>query len=95
VSGQLAGQAAAAFLFGRTGALEDYAEEVADLFGPSLALALRRRRALVAAYAQGGAPDARKLRDCWIAYPQYWVRTDRNDDGCTPLNNNSEARETA
>jgi geranylgeranyl reductase family protein len=94
VSGRLAGQAAA-ILAGQPEAAAGYAEEVRDLFGPSLALALRRRRALMARYAQGGAPDARVLRDGWIAYPQYWSRTDHGSDGATPAQKTSEARETA
>lgn len=99
VSGRLAGQAAAAHIAGRAEAFEDYVEEVEDLFAPSLALALRRRRGVMAAYADGGAPGPKALRDGWIAYPQYWTRNDHTGDGRaptgTPVNTNSEARETA
>jgi geranylgeranyl reductase family protein len=67
ISGRVAGAAAAAFLSGgRTAALA-YAEEIEDLFGPSLARALARR-------------DARPDRGCepkdwrrsWIGFPEYW-----------------------
>ena len=42
-SGRMAGEAAAAWLKGEPDALDDYAEEVSDLFGPSLRLALKRQ----------------------------------------------------
>jgi digeranylgeranylglycerophospholipid reductase len=94
VSGRLAGQAAAALVAGRSGALADYVEEVEDLFAASLALALRRRRAVMAVYADGAAPDAQTLRDGWIAYPQYWSRA---EDNATPPGApvTAEMRETA
>ncbi len=74
ISGRLAGEAAAALLGGDAGALEDYAEEVSDTFGPSVALAVRRRRALVETYRGTAMPGPGALRDGWIAYPQYWTR---------------------
>ena len=66
-SGALAGAAAADFLAGRRDAPERYAEELDDLFGASLARALRRREELLSSIP---APAA--LRRGWIAYPQYW-----------------------
>ncbi|MDE3239992.1 MAG: geranylgeranyl reductase family protein [Paracoccaceae bacterium] len=74
LSGRMAGQAAAAFLKGDAKAPDDYAEEATDLFAPSIALALTRRRELLAAYAQG-RPDDAALRQGWIAYDKYWSRT--------------------
>ena len=86
LSGRMAGQAAAAFLHGDAQAPEEYAQEARDLFGPSIALALTRRRDLLAAYALCG-PDDAALRRGWIAYDQYWSRT--------PANALSEVKEPA
>ena len=74
LSGRMAGDAAAAYLKGDNDAAADYAEELADVFGPSLALALKRRAQLVAAYERGAMPDGEDLRATWIAFPQYWDR---------------------
>jgi digeranylgeranylglycerophospholipid reductase len=73
ISGKLAGSAAAAFLAGRACALDDYAEELGELFDEALGRALRRRRGVLARYRDGAAPGAAMLRDGWIAYPQYWA----------------------
>lgn len=75
VSGELAATAAADWLKGKTDALDDYAEEIDDLFGGSLRLGLARRRALLETYCGGNRPDAADLRAGWIAYPEYWTRT--------------------
>lgn len=72
ISGRLAGEAAAALARGDKKATEDYRDEIAALFGTSLALAKRRRRALLKTYEAGGVASARQLRDGWIAYPEYW-----------------------
>jgi digeranylgeranylglycerophospholipid reductase len=68
-SGTLAGRAAASWLDGRAGALEEYEDDLADLFDAALGRALARRAALLAQ----AAPDAAALRAGWIAYPQYWT----------------------
>ena len=60
-SGRLAGEAAA------SGALEDYGEELEDVFGAALERALRRRKELLESSMQKAA-----LRRGWIAYPEYW-----------------------
>ena len=60
-SGRLAGEAAA------TGRLDDYQQELEDLFGAALERALRRRRELLASI-----PGKTALRRGWIAYPEYW-----------------------
>jgi flavin-dependent dehydrogenase len=72
-SGTLAGRAAADFLGDCAGAINDYEEELGDIFDAALNRALRRRRDVMACYAGGGQPDARALRDGWIASPHYWA----------------------
>lgn len=73
VSGSLAGEAAAAFALGRAGALEDYADEIEERFGPSLRRAQRRREAMMRAFRRDGAPTPAELRQSWIAFPEYWA----------------------
>lgn len=75
LSGRLAGTAAARIAAGLADAADDYAEEVTDLFGPSLALALRRRAELISHYARNAQPGPGALRRSWIAYPDYWDRS--------------------
>ena len=72
-SGALAGRAAADFLAGAPCALDEYEEELGDIFDAALERALRRRRDVLARYADGGRPDARALSDGWIASPHYWA----------------------
>ncbi len=78
ISGRMAGEAAAAWLSGDRDALEDYAEQLEDYFGPALARALKRRRELLARYQDQG-PGRADLRRGWIAYPQYWERIVSDD----------------
>ena len=66
-SGALAGEAAARYLGGERHALEAYAGDLDDLFGASLARAVRRREELLRSIPRPAA-----LRRGWIAYPQYW-----------------------
>lgn len=73
ISGNLAGKAAAAWLGGGGCALDDYEEELGELFDAALARALRRRETVLAAYRRGGAPGPETLRAGWIAYPRYWA----------------------
>lgn len=70
LSGRMAGEAAADLAAGAGDAAEDYAEDIHDLYGPSLALAVRRREDLMASYDRGGPTDA-DLRRAWIAWPDY------------------------
>ena len=72
ISGRMAGEAAAARVAGRVDALDDYAEEIDDLFGTALDRAARRRAAIVAACAAGtvGTDD---LERAWIAFDTYWT----------------------
>jgi geranylgeranyl reductase family protein len=60
-SGRLAGQAAA------SGRLDEYEEELEDVYGAALDRALARRRELMASSLQKS-----HLRRGWIAYPEYW-----------------------
>jgi geranylgeranyl reductase family protein len=76
ISGTLAGRAATAWLAGDGQALQDYRDEVAEIFGPSIDRALRRREELLDCYALGGLPSPPALRRGWIAYPQYWAPQD-------------------
>jgi len=72
-SGALAGRAASDFLGVSAGAIDDYEEELGDIFDGALNRALRRRRDVLACYADGGRPDACALSDGWIASPHYWA----------------------
>ena len=73
ISGREAGQAAARIVAGEPDAGEAYAEEMTELFGPSLARALARRQALMAIYQGGRQPDDLDLKRSWIAFPDYWA----------------------
>ena len=72
-SGAMAGTATAAFLAGTAAALDDYRDDLEDLFGPSLRRALNKRRSLLQTYQDGGIPGPADLRAAWIAYPEYWA----------------------
>ena len=72
MSGAKAGEAAARWIAGAADALDDYAEEIEDLFGASLRRAVRRRRELEQSFAATG-PQPADLRRGWIAYPEYWA----------------------
>jgi hypothetical protein len=71
-SGTLAGRAAAEWLGGRRTALDEYEEELGDLFDAALARARRRRHDTLASYRHAARPDADVLRAGWIASPRYW-----------------------
>jgi digeranylgeranylglycerophospholipid reductase len=77
MSGAMAGRAAADLIGGKTRAATDYAEELDDIFGPSLTRALGHRAALLRRFAEGGRPSPDDLRATWIAYPQYWAAPDK------------------
>lgn len=78
-SGKMAGEAAANHVAGDKDASEDYAEDLDELFGASLARAVMRRQQLVDLYDSNG-PDDDDLRQGWIAYPAYWAR-ENSDNG--------------
>lgn len=72
LSGDRAGQAAAAYLDGDAAALSEYDEEIRDHYGTALARAVDRRRAL---YPLWGTPKARNdatQRRGWIAFSEYF-----------------------
>lgn len=71
-SGTMAGRAATEFVRGHAVALDEYEEELGDIFDAALGRALRRRREVLARYNNGGKPDARALADGWIGSPRYW-----------------------
>ena len=71
MSGERAGEAAAAMCGGNDGASGDYAEEIAALFGASIDRALKRRLALAQTYVDG-VPDPADLKRAWIAFVDYW-----------------------
>jgi geranylgeranyl reductase family protein len=71
-SGTMAGRAAVDIVNGSAGALDDYEEELGEIFDAALNRALRRRRELLACYENGGKPDACALADGWIGSPRYW-----------------------
>ena len=72
ISGRMAGEAAFDWHENDEHAVDDYAEELADLFGPSLERAVTRRKQVMANYLNDQKPDPADLRAGWIAYPQYW-----------------------
>jgi len=72
-SGTLAAQAAADALSGRSSALDDYEEELGDIFDAALSRALRRRQQVLARYGKGSHPDATALAEGWISSPGYWA----------------------
>ena len=75
VSGEAAGAAAAAWLGGEAGALEDYEEDMRDRYGPTLARAVRRRRELACLWRTPAARRDAPLRRGWIAFPEYFDDT--------------------
>lgn len=74
-SGQLAGEAAALWLDGDNEALEDYAEELEDLFGGALNRAVKHRKRLLDQFTSEGEIPPDQLRSGWIAYDNYWAAT--------------------
>ncbi len=73
ISGRAAGAAAASLICKNASAADEYSDEMESLFGPSLARALARRRALMAIYKSGVVPGRNELKRSWIAFPEYWA----------------------
>jgi len=73
ISGRLAGEAAIAALGGEVDAVDEYEEELQDLFGPALNRALKHRRRLLATLASRGRLEPDELRSGWIAFETYWA----------------------
>jgi geranylgeranyl reductase family protein len=72
ISGEMAGEAAAALAAGDTDAAAAYREDLADLFEASLARAVGRREVLLQIHA-AHKPDPSDLRRAWISFPEYWA----------------------
>lgn len=71
-SGEYAGVAAAAWLGGKIEALQEYEQDLRELFEGSLQRALARRQELKAMW---GRPEARSdtaQRKGWVAFPEYF-----------------------
>lgn len=66
-SGELAGLALAGWLGGRRTALQEYEEELADLYDGAYARAQRHRREVLR------CASAQSLRRGWISSPEYWA----------------------
>ena len=72
ISGEMAGEAAAALVAGDAAAAGTYREDLADMFEISLARAVARREALMRIHAAHKAQPS-DLRRAWIAFPEYWA----------------------
>lgn len=73
ISGDAAGIAAVDYLAGDAEALESYAEDMQDQFGPALSRAVQRRKSLEAVWHQPAAQDDRVMRSAWIAFDEYFA----------------------
>ncbi|WP_308387833.1 hypothetical protein [Acidithiobacillus sp. AMEEHan] len=73
ISGEAAGQATVAWLAGDAGALEEYAEDMTDQFGPALQRAVQRRRELETVWRKPAAQEDRVMRSGWIAFEEYFA----------------------
>jgi digeranylgeranylglycerophospholipid reductase len=73
VSGEMAGDAAAALAAGNADAAEIYREDLTDMFQASLARAVDRREALMRVHETARQPTPDDLRRAWIAFPEYWA----------------------
>ena len=73
ISGAAAGEAAVAWLAGDGDALEEYAEDMTDQFGPALQRAVQRRSALEAVWRKPAAQEDRVMRSGWIAFEEYFA----------------------
>jgi digeranylgeranylglycerophospholipid reductase len=72
VSGERAGRAAAAYLAGDEGALEDYEEDVRDQFETTVKRAVARRRELAQFWRTRAANEDATQRRGWIAFNEYF-----------------------
>ncbi len=71
-SGEAAASAARAYVAGCAAALEDYAEDMRDQFGDSLARALARRAELTRLWRTAAAAEDAVHRRGWIAFDEYY-----------------------
>ncbi len=72
LSGNRAGEYSSLWLQGDGDALDDYREELEDLFKPGLDRACKRRQNILQAFRRD-SPTGEELRNNWIAYPEYWA----------------------
>lgn len=72
VSGQRAGEAAAAWLDGDEGALDEFEQDVRDQFGTTLERAVARRQWLKSLWGTPQAKCDEMQRQGWIAFPEYF-----------------------
>ncbi|MBV1705659.1 MAG: NAD(P)/FAD-dependent oxidoreductase [Hyphomicrobiales bacterium] len=72
-SGRMAGEATVRLAQGHTQAVSDYALDLDDIFGVSLARAVARRTHLMAKPTADVRAQPQHLRQGWIAYPEYWA----------------------
>lgn len=72
ISGEMAGEAAAALAQGDPMAAATYREDLAEMFEASLARAVARREALMRLHGLR-KPGPGDLRRAWIAFPEYWA----------------------
>jgi geranylgeranyl reductase family protein len=78
VSGELAGQAAAAWLMGREdNALINYENDIRDQFSAGLKRALVRRAWLGKCWGTPAASEDRVQRRGWISFPEYYEEPQR------------------
>ncbi|MFP4160368.1 MAG: NAD(P)/FAD-dependent oxidoreductase [Ectothiorhodospira sp.] len=75
ISGGYAGEAAMDWIGGDAGALEDYAGEMKDTYGPGLARAVARRRELDRIWGTPRAREDAPHRRGWIAFDEYFAAT--------------------
>ena len=73
VSGEMAGDAAAAVAAGDADAARIYREDLTDMFQASLDRATARREALMRVHEAAREPAPADLRRAWIAFPDYWA----------------------
>lgn len=72
VSGQRAGEAAAAWLGGGQGALDEFEQDLRDQFGTTLGRAVAKRRWLKSVWGTPQAKCDEMQRQGWIAFPEYF-----------------------
>jgi len=73
VTGEMAGEAVTAFLDGDSGALDEYADDVYDLYAESLERAVERRAELESIWHTPEANEDAVLRRGWIAFTEYFA----------------------
>lgn len=73
MSGERAGEAAAEFFVKGIPALADYAEEIRDIYGPTIERALKVRESLEWIWRTPAADDDATQRRGWIAFEEYFA----------------------